>query len=381
MVLPVVAYTGMRLSVLIFLHSSIWLIAALLYARKPSTVARIEDDTPLQLKAGIQSVLSELELVVNEDLCEYRAELIQVKNVVADAVSTMNTSFNDLNTLSYEQNSEVSSLMNNLSEAAGSDGGAGLNIQDFVVETEKVLHYFVDNLLKTSKESMEMVHHINQIGDFMGRIEKLLLGVQQIADQTNLLALNAAIEAARAGEAGRGFAVVADEVRSLSRHSDDFSVQIRGVIKESRGNIEQVISRVEGLASKDMTFAIESKSRVNDMMNEISSLNETLAGRLSHVSSLSNKIEGSVGSAVRGLQFEDLSRQLVEGVIEESESIPRLIQQVGEAISDLPESSYQDWLPELESERNKLVEIRAQRQQRSKVVQQSSMEQGEIEMF
>ncbi|POB77192.1 methyl-accepting chemotaxis protein, partial [Vibrio vulnificus] len=83
-----------------------------------------------------------------------------------------------------------------------------------------------------------------------------------IAKQTNLLALNAAIEAARAGESGRGFAVVADEVRALSTRSTEFSAAIRKHVDVVHHEIQDAESAISQLADKDMSFALDSKHKI-----------------------------------------------------------------------------------------------------------------------
>jgi methyl-accepting chemotaxis protein len=232
---------------------------------------------------------------------------------------------------------------------------------------------------------MGMVEHIDDMMDHMRRADSLLGDVKQIADQTNLLALNAAIEAARAGDAGRGFAVVADEVRSLSKRSDKFSDEIRTVIGEAVGSIDDARGSIQQLASQDMNFAITAKKRVNEMLDRLSGLNESVEQALGSVSTINDEVNGLVGDAVRSLQFEDIVRQLAQYTERHLDRIHGMVGRMHAGLGELraPQQSLpRDCLAairhlQVEVDRYVEDELLADR----KPVAQGSMDEGDIELF
>lgn len=105
-------------------------------------------------------------------------------------------------------------------------------------------------LLEMADEFAQTSEAMDELGEASTAIEGFVAVIGEIADQTNLLALNAAIEAARAGEHGRGFAVVADEVRKLAGQAGDSAQQIQKVVERTRGAIEQARTRVSSGAAR-----------------------------------------------------------------------------------------------------------------------------------
>ncbi|WP_349431093.1 methyl-accepting chemotaxis protein [Methylomarinum sp. Ch1-1] len=334
-----------------------------------------------RLDEAIDAYVGELEQCIGQEVDNFQQELLQLKSVVADAVVTMSNSFNGLHSLTEGQSNIVYSLVSDFGDTSDNDG-EGLNFKEFAEETDDVLGFFIDHIVQISKQSMQMVSVIHDVGEHMGQVEKLLSDVQGIADQTNLLALNAAIEAARAGEAGRGFAVVADEVRNLSKNSDKFSEEIRMVVNASKNNIDVAQSMIEKMASKDMNLTINSKANIDKMMTEIAAMNQSIADKLSQVSSLNMQIDSTVNDAVRGLQFEDMARQIVEYLQFSTQHFQAMADEMRIGLGVFKTGDGQRWINELREGTQRLHEMKNQWQVREKkTVTQSAMDEGEVELF
>ena len=323
----------------------------------------------------IEHVDGHLEVVMNQ----MRTDLRQIQNLVGDAAGTLQQAFNGLNDCTTQQSDLVgqmiASMRDQCGQGEGEDGG-------FAEETDKVLRYFVEYVINTSAQSVEMVEHIDDMVEHMGHADELLGDVKVIADQTNLLALNAAIEAARAGEAGRGFAVVADEVRNLSRRSNKFNDEIREVIGRSMNAIDNARGSIQQLASQDMNFSIMAKTRVNLELNE---LNGSVESTLGSVSTISDEVHGLVGDAVRSLQFEDIVHQLAAYSEHHLERILGLVNRINDGLTKLRASEKRmprDFLQALQHLQGELDHFVADKLSRnSKPVAQGSMDEGDVELF
>ncbi len=162
------------------------------------------------------------------------------------------------------------------------------------------------------------------------RIGSVLEVIRAIAEQTNLLALNAAIEAARAGEAGRGFAVVADEVRGLARRTQDSVEEIRQVIEGLQSGTHDVVDSMNSSqrqaqgSVEQVEQAVVALRRIGDAVTVISDMNLQIASAAEEQSAVAEDITANV-AAIRDVS-ESLSEQARESA-EVSQSLNRLANQ------------------------------------------------------
>ena len=347
-------------------------------AQKSSVSERAERAVLEHSSEAIVRVSSEFAIQITE----MRSEVSRAQTIFSQAIDGLIGSFHYMNAQIQRQHQLGVQIV-----GGNSQSSSVADFEHFAKKTSETLRQFVDSVIENSRVAMSLVEMTERITQQMLEVRGMLGEIEGISKQTNLLALNAAIEAARAGEAGRGFAVVADEVRDLSGRTNHFSQQIRSSLGKMQVTVEASEQAINKMAAQDMTFALTSKSDVEQAMIGIEEMNGRTGQTIGELNEISGQVQAAVNQAIVSLQFQDMVTQLLGHVSRRLDVLEEVVsdeQQMAIALRDT--SNPEGTLQTLDNIREH-VEMLAQKLGALKKgvqnnpVSQTGYASGEVELF
>jgi methyl-accepting chemotaxis protein len=263
-------------------------------------------------------------IVVVEAMDQVAAELSQVDNFNNVVCGQLTTIVEETEKAAYDITSRLTAIDDVITSLTSIVKASSEQSEDLLAASqEKVAsnRALLETLNRYIHERMTAVEEdqqrVSQVVGEARSLTSLVKLIKDISGQTNLLALNAAIEAARAGEAGRGFAVVADEVRNLSAAADKAVTQINQGIQQVANSIE---SQFQDKLSR--TNIDHEREALNSFANQLDELGESYLKLVEHdtamlaqISSSSETLSSLFMDAIASVQFQDVTRQQIELVI------------------------------------------------------------------
>lgn len=179
----------------------------------------------------------------------------------------------------------------------------------FIQQFEAVLNESISSIVAISKDSIEAIYSMERASESMTQIEGFIGRIHQVMKQTKMLAMNAKIEAARAGAQGDGFAVVAEEVKSVSDTITQLADDMQSRVTNVASSVHESYAILQRAATTDMSKSLQHKRELEAVIQAVVIQNERIAAILSENALQSGHLSSSLAQAVMELQFPDRVNQ------------------------------------------------------------------------
>ena len=264
--------------------------------------------------------------VVSSASTELSAQIEQSDRGAAESAQRLSEAATAMN----EMNATVQEVARN----AGSASAASAETKEKAEAGAHVVEKAVRSIEEVHQMSLDLKEDMTQLNEHAQDITRIMGVISDIADQTNLLALNAAIEAARAGEAGRGFAVVADEVRKLAEKTMASTQDVGNAIQAIQESTAKSMTGMDNAVAR-ISEANELASQSGAALQEIVATVEVTADQVNAIATASEEQSAASEEINQSIvQVNDMSRQTAEAMAEAAKAVSELAAQA-QGLTDL----------------------------------------------
>ncbi|QDU32322.1 Methyl-accepting chemotaxis protein PctB [Poriferisphaera corsica] len=254
----------------------------------------------------------EVVLTVNEssdEVAMVASEIAHSSEEMIDGMGRQGEQIGQINRAMDEMTQAVVEVARKSAEAAENASVSG----DYAEEGERVVGETIEGMKQIFDVVESGAAGVTQLGEKSEQIGEIVKVINEIADQTNLLALNAAIEAARAGEHGRGFAVVADEVRKLADRTTVATDEIAGAIEMIQGQTEDAVRQMTA-GTGQVEMGVEKAGQAGENLQKIVGSTHEVAGMIQSIAAAAEEQSASSEEVGRSVELiTEASRETAEG--------------------------------------------------------------------
>jgi len=240
-------------------------------------------------------------------------ELSLTSGDVQKSIEGLVDRFRTIATTAKDQTETVQSLMSSVQSIEMN--GEAVPLPELARSIGETIAVLVEKIIHLSSRSVAMVYALDDVQAEIKSMQVSIAQIDKINRQTNLLSLNAKIEAARAGAAGRGFAVVATEVGELARAVNTLSDTVKRQMSSVSDGLRRGDSLLREISTIDMSREnLKAQERIKVMIDLLVTQNSTIAGALNKTASTSQQVEREVSGAIMDMQFQDRVMQHIQNV-------------------------------------------------------------------